>query len=166
MNVRNCFTYFVEVAAFRGAEVEVNLYLEWPIPEIAIMAWSISFSSTRNIYLWSFMLTETHPASWILYGGLVTVRFGSLKDSCNVNTTFGIEHNTIIYQKIFWTPSPRSFRSCRDGGSWPRPGKECILLVDQPTINLFLNYFVTIQGNKLPPSRELQHQALRDRRHL
>ena len=38
-------------------------------------------------------------------------------------------------QNFFWISSPRSFRSCRDGGSWPRPGKECILLVGQPTIN-------------------------------
>ena len=42
MNIKDCLTYFIEVAAFRSAEVEVNLYLERPIPEIVSMAWSIS----------------------------------------------------------------------------------------------------------------------------
>ena len=52
MNIKDCLTYFIEVAAFRSAEVEVNLYLERPIPEIVSMAWSISIFSHKEKHLY------------------------------------------------------------------------------------------------------------------
>ena len=43
------------------------------------------------ITILTYSKSKTHPASWILYGGLVTVRLGSLKVSCSVNTTLKYE---------------------------------------------------------------------------
>ena len=62
MNIKDCLTYFIEVAAFRGAEVEVNLYLERPIPEIVSMAWSISIFSHKEKHL--YVNNEIYYADW------------------------------------------------------------------------------------------------------